>query len=118
MGNAPPAELFTMTLKDYDMAQIVGTTTYGKGIVQSIFRLIDGSGLKCINVEDGLRLERALGRERKQEHPAYAEMCRRFLADSADFSDENLRAQNISRFFENNDFDECLSEICRYIAEY
>ena len=45
-NTASAAELFTMTLKDYDMAQIVGTTTYGKGIVQSIFRLIDGSGLK------------------------------------------------------------------------
>ncbi len=69
-----------------------------------------------INVEDGLRLERALEREREQEHPAYAEMCRRFLADSADFSEENLRAQNITKFFENIDFDECLNEICRYIA--
>ena len=45
-NTASAAELFTMTLKDYDMAQIVGTTTFGKGIVQSIFRLIDGSGLK------------------------------------------------------------------------
>ena len=46
-GNtASAAELFTMALRDYDMAEIVGTKTYGKGVVQSIFRLIDGSGLK------------------------------------------------------------------------
>lgn len=45
-NTASAAELFTMALHDYDMAQVVGTTTYGKGIVQSIFRLLDGSGLK------------------------------------------------------------------------
>lgn len=33
-----------------------------------------------IEVEDGLRLERALCRERQQKEPKYAEMCRRFLA--------------------------------------
>jgi len=46
-GNtASAAELFTMAMHDYDMAQVVGTTTYGKGVVQSIFSLMDGSGLK------------------------------------------------------------------------
>ena len=45
-NTASAAELFTMTLHDYGMAEIVGTQTYGKGIVQSIFRLQDGSGLK------------------------------------------------------------------------
>ena len=41
-----------------------------------------------IEMEDGARLAMALKRERKQEHPAYAEMCRRFLADEEDFSEE------------------------------
>ena len=45
-NTASAAELFTMCLRDYDMAEVVGTTTYGKGIVQSIYQLIDGSGLK------------------------------------------------------------------------
>ena len=40
-----------------------------------------------INVDDGVRLQRALNRERKQETPKYEEMCRRFLADSEDFSE-------------------------------
>ena len=35
-----------------------------------------------IYVEDGERLARALARERQQEKPRYAELCRRFLADS------------------------------------
>ena len=43
-----------------------------------------------IQVEDGTRLERAIGRERQQASPQYEEMCRRFLADARDFSEENL----------------------------
>ena len=43
-----------------------------------------------IEVEDGLRLSRALERERAQLKPQYAELCRRFLADAEDFSEENL----------------------------
>ena len=42
-----------------------------------------------IEVEDGERLMRALTRERMQKEPKYAEMCRRFLADTEDFSEEN-----------------------------
>lgn len=38
-----------------------------------------------IEVEDGLRLTRAIHREQKQDNPHYEEMCRRFLADSEDF---------------------------------
>lgn len=44
-----------------------------------------------IEVEDGERLSRALQRERQQEQPKYDELCRRFLADQNDFSEENLR---------------------------
>lgn len=43
-----------------------------------------------IELEDGLRLERAIQREREQLHPNYREICRRFLADDDDFSEENL----------------------------
>ena len=48
-----------------------------------------------IEVEDGLRLTRALEREKRQSQPRYDELCRRFLADSKDFSEENLRAAGI-----------------------
>ena len=44
-----------------------------------------------IEVEDGLRLERAIKREKEQKEPKYTELCRRFLADSKDFSEENLK---------------------------
>lgn len=46
-------------------------------------------------VEDGLRLERALKREQKQQNPKYAELCRRFLADTKDFSLEHIRERKI-----------------------
>ncbi|SKA67601.1 guanylate kinase [Eubacterium uniforme] len=64
-----------------------------------------------IEVEDGERLARALKRERKQDAPKYAEMCRRFLADCEDFSEENLEKAGISKKYENMDFDKCLAEI-------
>ena len=40
------AEMFAMMLKDCAGAKIVGTTTMGKGSLQKIFRLSDGSGIE------------------------------------------------------------------------
>lgn len=70
-----------------------------------------------LEVEDGLRLARALERERRQEKPKYAEICRRFLADEEDFSEENLIKSGITERFGNEDFTECLNKIQRYIEE-
>ena len=70
-----------------------------------------------IEVEDGMRLERALCRERQQKEPKYAEMCRRFLADAEDFSEENLKRAGIVRRFENLEMEKCLSEITELIRE-
>ena len=70
-----------------------------------------------LEVEDGLRLARALERERRQEKPKYAEMCRRFLADEEDFSEENLIKSGITERFGNEDFTECLNKIQRCIEE-
>lgn len=69
-----------------------------------------------IEVEDGMRLSRALERERRQAEPKYAELCRRFLADSEDFSEDNLKRAGITRRFENIDLDRCLEEIEKYIG--
>ncbi len=70
-----------------------------------------------LEVEDGLRLARALERERRQGKPKQAEMCRRFLADEEDFSEENLIKSGITERFGNEDFTECLNKIQRYIEE-
>lgn len=71
-----------------------------------------------IEVEDGVRLERALKRERKQEDPKYAEMCRRFLADEKDFSEENIVKLGINKRYENIEKEVCIQEIVNDIKEY
>lgn len=68
-----------------------------------------------IELDDGIRLERALNREKRQENPKYEEMCRRFLADSADFSEEKVKEAGIERRFYNQDLEECLREIQEYL---
>lgn len=45
-NSASASEVFSGAIQDYDLATIVGKTSYGKGIVQSIYRLPDGSGMK------------------------------------------------------------------------
>lgn len=69
-----------------------------------------------IEVDDGVRLQRALNRERKQAHPGYEEMCRRFLADSADFAQEKLEQAGITRRFQNEDLEQCLQKIMTYLS--
>lgn len=70
-----------------------------------------------INVDDGVRLQRALDREKTQDKPKYAEMCRRFLADEADFSKENIDRCEIDRAYENDDLDRCYNEIKKTIVD-
>ena len=70
-----------------------------------------------IELDDGIRLQRALDRERQQEHPKYEEMCRRYLADSDDFSEEKIAEAGITRRFYNDDLQRCLGEIVKYIME-
>lgn len=45
-NTASAAEIFTGAVKDYGIGTIVGTTTFGKGIVQNTFQLSDGSVVK------------------------------------------------------------------------
>ena len=68
-----------------------------------------------IEVEDGERLSRALARERQQAQPKYKELCRRFLADEEDFSEEKLGRLEIDRRFCNEDIEHCLGEITEVI---
>ena len=68
-----------------------------------------------IEVDDGVRLERALKRERQQNNPKYEELCRRFLADSKDFSEDKIRESGITKRFQNINVDDCVQEILDYI---
>ena len=45
-NSASAAEIFTGAIKDYDKGTIVGTTTYGKGVIQQVFPLGDDSYVK------------------------------------------------------------------------
>ncbi len=42
---ASAAELFSSALRDYQKAQLVGATTFGKGIMQNTYELLDGSAV-------------------------------------------------------------------------
>lgn len=64
-----------------------------------------------ITVDDGIRLQRALERERLQANPDYAEMCRRYLADMEDFKNDNLGKLNIKNIYTNDDIDKCVDNI-------
>jgi guanylate kinase len=71
-----------------------------------------------IEVEDGLRLQRALDRERSMEEPKYEEMCRRFLADQKDFCEENIIAAGISKRFYNNEMlQTCIEEVMQLVTK-
>ena len=70
-----------------------------------------------IEVEDGERLMRAITRERQQKSPRYAELCRRFLADVADFSEDRLAEAGIRRRFQNVNFEDCRDELVAAIRK-
>ena len=92
------------------------------GTLESYLKIRDYFGKEkvvpiYIEVEDGERLSRALNRERMQESPKYEELCRRFLADAKDFSEEKLNEAGITRRFVNQDLNETEEEIRRVILE-
>ena len=92
------------------------------GTLESYLRLQEYFGADSliplyIELESGERLQRALNRERSQTEPKYAELCRRFLADEEDFSEEHLKQANISNIFINDDLSRCVKQILSYIKE-
>lgn len=83
-------------------------TYYGEGRLVPIY----------IEVDDGIRLQRALDRERSQDEPKYAEMCRRFLADEKDFSQKRLNEAGIKKKFTNIDLEQTKRELVDYIRSF
>jgi len=49
--SASAAEIFAGAVKDYEIGTLVGMTTYGKGIVQNVYKLRDGTSLKITSSE-------------------------------------------------------------------
>lgn len=64
-----------------------------------------------IEVDDFERIERALKREKEQNTTCVAELCRRFLADEEDFSEEKLDETGIDIRVQNDNFEEALDHI-------
>ncbi len=91
------------TLESYLMVR----NFYGKEHVLPIY----------IEVDDGIRLMRAVKREMKQNPPHYTEVCRRFLADDEDFSEEHLKNAGITVRFANDDLERTIEEVEAYIQE-
>lgn len=74
---------------------------YGNDVVVPIY----------VEVDDGDRLMRAIAREKQQDNPKYEEMCRRFLADAKDFSEEKIAECGITKRYENIKLDSCVLAI-------
>lgn len=50
-GSASASEVFSGAVQDYGIGTIIGTQTYGKGIVQTLYSLSDGSCLKLTTAQ-------------------------------------------------------------------
>ena len=70
-----------------------------------------------LDLPDEIRLHRALSREKLQKEPKYAELCRRFISDTEDFSEDKLKEAGIEKCFFNIELDECINQIEEYIKE-
>ena len=74
---------------------------YGKDKVCPIY--IEGDDVK--------RIERSLGREKKEDKPCISEICRRYLADEEDFSPEKLLAAGVTEHINNECLEKCIEDI-------
>ena len=71
-----------------------------------------------IEVGDRERLLRAIRREEAQATPNYKEVCRRYVADEEDFTEEKIAQAGITRRFANDgECRDCIRAIEHYIQE-
>lgn len=64
-----------------------------------------------IEVEDGERLIRSIRRERDKDHPDFEEICRRYIADKADFAFMPFPYVE----FKNEKAETCIDQVKKYI---
>lgn len=93
------------------------------GTLESYRSMVDYFGQEklvpiYIELDDGERLMRAIIREQQQLRPNYAEVCRRFLADQEDFSEEQLKKAGITKAFYNDTLESVVDHIIAYIDAY
>lgn len=82
-GSASASEIIAGALQDHDRAALVGESTFGKGLVQSLFRLSGGNVLRLTTA----RWFTPVGRSINKEHPGprFAEGAPEFLALTGQF---------------------------------
>ncbi|HHX12519.1 MAG TPA: guanylate kinase [Clostridiales bacterium] len=102
-------------LKNYDYLML--------GTVESIIQIGKYYGFDHVEpiyleVADDERLFRSIRREQRQVKPNYAEICRRYLADEEDFSEENLKKLNLPRRYSNVDIHQCTTELISCIKSF
>lgn len=74
---------------------------YGSDMVHVVYLVAD----------DKTRLLRCIDRESRQILPDYVEVCRRFIADQKDFSDEKIRLlKNVHRIDTSLSLEDCLKK--------
>ena len=97
---------------DLDSYNYIGSNTL-EGLDQFVkFYGIENIISLLVTIDDGIRLQRALDRERREENPKYQELCRRFLADSLDFSEENINKRHITSIINNgSNLDNTMKEV-------
>lgn len=78
---------------------------FGNGVVYPVLIKVDE--LNC--------LLRAINREKREPHLNLKEVCRRFIADCDDFSDEALCRLGTNKSFDNIDLNLCVQSITDYI---
>lgn len=94
--------LFISTLSGYEQLR----KYYGEEVVQPLY----------IEVDDDQRLWRSICREKRQAKPNYDEVCRRFLADQQDFSEENIKKSGVGKRYRNVELESCVRAIAEDIA--
>lgn len=95
--------LFISTLSGYEQLK----KFYGESVVLPLY----------VEVEDDQRLWRSICRERRQAKPNYDEVCRRFLADQQDFSEEEIVRLGITKRYRNAELEECVKNIAEDILK-
>ena len=115
-----PWYYFTPTTNiDLENNNYIGSNTF-EGLDQFVkFYGVENIISLLIKVDDGTRLQRALDREKKEKNPKYQELCRRFLADSIDFSEENISKRHITSIIDNNSsLDNTLEKVEKVLKLY
>jgi carboxyl-terminal processing protease len=73
-GSASASEIVAGALQDHDRALVVGTTSYGKGLVQTLYNLDGGYAVKMTTAKYYLPSGRLIQKDRRMVDGAYVEV--------------------------------------------